>query len=690
MAASLKHMEWSGSVNTFRACAGRWLGTVLVIFLIFVSAGTAGADMVPGAPLSLEGRVAMLRDSTGQLSLTDVLERQDSFVPTKPTASFGYTSDAIWLRLEITAKERKRAVLSLQPNYLDLVDFYIAEERGGLRATDFALWKGGDHRPIQEDGISGLMDAVRLDLKPDRATVVLIRIENRNSSTQVDLRLHPEQNHIIFVTTSALIYGLWFGGMAIMVMIQFVFLYYDRKPQYFWLAMATFGVSMIYFGNLGISRVYLFPGNGRANDFFIGFNAWIGMTISVVSCISIMDIMRKSIFLRIAYAIPAMLGLVGGLFSALGMNLVFGPIGSLAALAIAILNMCVAIYYRNEDGFAGKMRATAYSLTGIGVSMALMQRLGAPLLPNFVMHAYGIAVLGQMLLLTGAMAVRMRDMESRNRMIRQRELETAKTAEKKAADLVEERTEELASAKRVAEEALQAELESQRQKISFFEAVSHQYRTPLAVIRATVDAIGISLPTEDDINKERITRVRRAISRLVDILEVNLVRSRVQGASFQAELEAHSVRNLIAAGTGRAMELMPNAQLELIVDTDTEDALIMADLEMFEIALVSVIENSTKYASDERSSEIALTTRLEGDEIVISIKDKGIGIPEDEISRIFGNGYRGGSAINIEGSGLGLFLVDRIIASHSGTVTAESKVGTGTTISFRLPQAPSV
>ena len=631
--------------------------------------------------------MGVLRDTTGDLTLSDVLAREDRFAPTQPSASFGYTRDVIWLRLEIASDARKSTVLSLQPNYLDRVDFHVAAARGGLEAGDFVVWRGGDHRPLQEDGTSGLMDAVRLDLQPDSPTVVFIRIENRNSSTQVDLRLYPEQNHIVFVTSLALLYGLWFGGMAIMVMIQFVFLYYDRKPQYFWLALATFGVSMIYIGNLGISRVYFFPGDGRANDVFIGFNAWIGMTISVLSCMSIMSIMQKNIVLQITYIAAAVLGLIGGVMAILGMNLAFGPIGSVAASAIAILNMCVALFYRYEDGFAGKLRAVAYSLTGIGVSLALLQRLGAPLLPNFLMHAYGVAVLGQMLLLTGAMAVRMRDLEARNRLTRQRELEASQIAEREAAHLVAERTKELVAAKQFAEEALQVELESQRQKINFLEAVSHQYRTPLAIIRTTVDAIGISLPTQDDVNKDRITRVRRAISRLVDILEMNLVRSRVQGASFKAELEPHPVQRLILAGAHRAMELMPNAPLDLVIDPALEKVQILADLEMFEIALVSVIENSTKYASDERSPHIQLSAGLEGDEVAITIEDNGIGIPEEEIAEVFANGFRGDAAMNIEGSGLGLFLVDRIIASHAGRVTVQSAVGEGTTISFRLPRA---
>ncbi len=72
--------------------------------------------------------------------------------------------------------------------------------------------------------------------------------------------------------------------------------------------------------------------------------------------------------------------------------------------------------------------------------------------------------------------------------------------------MVEEKTRELAVAKKVAEDALRAELQSQEQQVRFMEVISHQYRTPLAAIRSNVDAIGVSLPDSDAANRERLER----------------------------------------------------------------------------------------------------------------------------------------------------------------------------------------
>src|SRR5690606_10583896 len=108
--------------------------------------------------------------------------------------------------------------------------------------------------------------------------------------------------------------------------------------------------------------------------------------------------------------------------------------------------------------------------------------------------AYGAASLLQAIILTGALAMRLRDSEALNKSMQATALFTALNAEKRAARIVEERTEELGRARHVAEERLRAELESQSRQIQFFEAVSHQYRTPLAVIRSNVDSIGLTLP----------------------------------------------------------------------------------------------------------------------------------------------------------------------------------------------------
>ncbi len=650
--------------------------------LLLVAAGQAAGQQ---APLPrLEGRVAMLADPRQELGLEEVLALTDRFVPVRADANFGYTRDGIWLRLALPAAAPGRGVLVLQPNFLDRIDFYIATEREGLRAADFTRVQAGDHRPFAGDGVSGIVDAVRLDFAPGETVLVYINIRNTNSSTHIDLTLVPEADHATRMTVIGLIYGLWFGGMAVLVVIQLVFFYFDRKPQYPWLMASTVGVMLIYVGNLGLSRVFLFPQNGAANDFFLGFNAWGGLTVAVLSCMSILGLSQKPRPLRAIYQAGAVAGIVGCVFAALGQNLAFGPFGASISVLLALGNMLVALYYRHEDGTAGAMRAAAYTVTGIGAALAMLQRMGLPFLPNFVTYAYGLAVLLQILLLTGAMAVRLRDAERRNRALQRSELENAQTAEKIAARLVRHRTRELVEARQIAEEALRVELEAQQHQVRFLEAVSHQYRTPLAVIRANVDAMGLSLPPQDRENHVRVTRIRRSVSRLVDILELNLARSQVQGASFRAALAPVGAERLVLSAVERARELMPGVGIEVAVDPAAGPLPVNADVEMIELALVSLIENAVKYSAAAGQPPVRLALRAEGPGILIEVADRGIGIPDEAQAEVFKKGYRAANVSSVDGSGLGLFLVERIVKAHGGTVAIESALGQGTVVQIRL------
>lgn len=658
----------------------------------------------------LAGRVEVLRDPGQSLGLADVLRRSGDFTPTQPNTNFGYTYDGIWLRLVLPATEQARGVLMLQPNFLDTVDFYVATEQPGLRAADFKRIRRGDHRPYIHDGASGITEALRLDFEPGETKLVYINIRNRNSSTLFSLQLVPEASYPLRMGITGLIYGTWFGGMTVLALIQMVFFYFDRKPQYPLLALSTVGVMLVYMGNLGISRPLFFADNAAGSDFALGFNAWAGLTVSVLSCISILDIRKKPWPLQTTYYAVGLAGLVGIGFAVLGGNILFGPVGSALAVFISILNMLVALYYRYEDGTAGQMRALAYVLTGIGVTLALLQRMSALALPNYIGHAYGISALLQMLLLTGAMAVRLRDAERQSRALRLQELYTAQSAEKIAATLVEYRTRELVEARHIAEEALRVELEAQEQQVRFFEAVSHQYRTPLAIIRSTIDGIGLSLRPDDQSNRDRIARVRRAIAGLVDILELNLARSQVQGGAFRSTLAPVAVGALALSALARARSLMPGSEILLDFDPPGLDAPdfgdpayrsdstaeVMADSGMIELALVNLIENAVKYSAPASGLPVVLGLRRHidapggefGDEIEISVTDHGLGIPPEALSEVMKSGYRASNVRNVMGSGLGLFLVDRIVKAHSGRIEIESVVEQGTTVRIFLPVLP--
>ena len=675
-----------GPIGKYLACV--WLAIVLAMLACPVSAGESSARLDLG-PLQ-ERRLTVLADPSWSLSLTDVIapERQVAFRPVQGSSvNFGYTRNANWLRLELKAAVTGKALLSLAPNFLDFIDVYVAPEHPGLGVADFTPYELGDHRPLSADGLSGLQNVVPLALSAGETTVVYIRIANSNSSTHLNIGIYPTAELATRTSAASLLSGLWFGGMGVLLVIQLVFFYFDRKAQYPLLALSTLGIMLVYAGNLGLSRMLLFPDNGAANDLFMGASAWFGLFASALAYSSILELPRLAPRLHRVYQASAAVGLVGIGFAIFKSNIIFGPIGNNFALLMGVVNVVQGLRTANENGAASRLRAAAFCVLWIGSVLSLSQRQGYFGLPNVFWHAYAISGLVQAILLTGALAVRLRAAEALNSHMREQALVAAQDAERTANALVVEKTRELVSARQIAEDALQAELRSQQQQVRFMEVISHQYRTPLAAIRSNVDSIGISLPAADEGNLSRVKRIQRAIVRLVEMLEVNLARSRLQGPSFQPEMACVAAGDIVVAAAARARDLMPAADIAIDLGPSAQSLRVKADAGMLELAIVNLLENAVKFSAVVGASQVVLSLGADDRTVRIAVRDRGIGIPADELERVMIHGVRGANVGSVEGSGTGLSLVSRVVTAHGGSVGIASNAQEGTVVEIALPLA---
>ncbi|MGO4675484.1 ATP-binding protein [Bosea sp. 2YAB26] len=669
-----------------------WLAVLAAMLVLGIAYLTQAEPPPRPAPLpSLNGTISVLSDPASSLSLAEILDsaKQAEFRTIQGAhVNFGFTRTPVWIRMELPGRVTKQAILSLAPNFLDYVDIYTAAPDAPLSIERFTRHEMGDRRPLPRDGLSALDYAIRLDLAEGATTRVFIRVRNGNSATYLNLRLTSAEDYAAGAALDASLYGAWLGGMGVLLVTQLVFFYFDRKAQYPLLAASTLGIMLIYMGNLGYSRVYLFPENGAANDAFLGFNAWAGLTASAIAYMRILDLRNRAPLLHRLYQGSAAAGLVGVGFAFAGLNMIFGPIGTVLGIVMACVNMVQGLRQWSDEGAASRLRGAAFSALCVGAFLTMAQRLGVAWLPHWAIHSYGIAGLFLTVLLTGALAVRLRDAEALTLRMKDEALRHAQLAENIAAGLVEERTRELVDARRIAEDALHLEKQSQLQQVRFLEVVSHQYRTPLAAIRSSIDSIGLALQPDDGANQGRIERIRRAIARLVEMLEINLARSRVQGPSFRPRIAHVNAGALVVAAHQRACDLLSGPTIKLLIEPRAAQATIVADEGMMELVIINLLENAVKFTALKGSEPIALALGLAGEEITITVTDRGCGIPASELPGAFVLGVRGRYSQAVEGSGLGLFLVKKIVTAHDGRVSIESSEGEGTTVRVALPTAP--
>lgn len=650
-----------------------------------------GAQERP-AKHAISGAVSLLVDPDGKLTLADVIAAQARLTPLPggfrplPGASvnLGYTRDTAWLSIVMSAATTREALLSLAPNFVDQVDVYIAPKRPGLTPADFTHYAMGDHQPLPSDAVSGLENVVPLTLGPMVETLALIRINSGHSALTLTASLYPAEKHTLRVTNSALLSGLWFGGMAALAAIQMVFFLFDRKRTYVLLAFSTCMAMMVYMGNLGVSRLWLFPDGGRGNDWFTGGSVWLGLFASGIAGAHILELPQRYPRVNRVFQGLACLGLVGVVFALADIHPEFAGFGYLVIATLATLGMVMGLLGIDPNASGTRLRAAAYAILWGGVFVTMVQRIGLLPLPNWVAHTYAVSCLIQALLLTGSLAVRLRAAEALNTSMREQALHDAQVAERRAQQLVAARTAELAEAKQTAEDALQAELESQQRQVRFMEVISHQYRTPLAVIRSNVDSIGLSLPQGDVASQRRLDRVRRGIVRLVETLEVNMARSRLNGPAFAPQLRDLSLADLAQTAAMRANDMLAG-QVTLHIQPEAMQAKIPGDPEMLGLAIINLLENAVKYSAATGGAPVTLGCAIDGDNARITVTDQGAGIPAAEIGLVTERAVRGSNAVNTEGSGLGLSLVSRIVAAHGGQLKIDSEIGVGTTVAIMLP-----
>jgi signal transduction histidine kinase len=225
--------------------------------------------------------------------------------------------------------------------------------------------------------------------------------------------------------------------------------------------------------------------------------------------------------------------------------------------------------------------------------------------------------------------------------------------------------------------------EIDRLKDEILSAVSHEMRTPLTAVLGYAEFLLENEPAEEE-RRQCLRILAEQAERLNDLIGDFLQMQRLQARSSSFRFQALPVRELLeeAAKSFRASD----GGDRLSVEVPPGLAPILAEQKGLLEVIERLVANALKYAAD---GEIVLTARQEGDEIVLSVRDNGIGIPTEHLERIFDPLYRIDNSDRREsgGTGLGLALVREIIREHGGRVWAESARGAGSTFFVALPAA---
>ena len=220
----------------------------------------------------------------------------------------------------------------------------------------------------------------------------------------------------------------------------------------------------------------------------------------------------------------------------------------------------------------------------------------------------------------------------------------------------------------------------------FIANVSHELRTPISMLQGYSEAIVDDIAESQEEKKEMAKviydeslRMGRLVNELLDL-------ARMEAGHLQLTLEEINISSFINRIIHKFQGLAKDNEIQLFAEIENGITSISFDPDRIEQVLTNLIDNAIRHTPKGGSVKLSVTSEDKG--IMIRVKDSGSGIPEDDLPFVFERFYKADKARTRgrAGTGLGLAIAKNIIDAHHGHISAQSKLGQGTTFSFLLPR----
>ncbi len=220
----------------------------------------------------------------------------------------------------------------------------------------------------------------------------------------------------------------------------------------------------------------------------------------------------------------------------------------------------------------------------------------------------------------------------------------------------------------------------------FIGNVSHELLTPIASVKAVVETLEDGALDNREIALKFLGRAADEVDSMTQLVNELLTLTRIESGVTEFKFSPTAVSELLLRPVERFAEQAGRKEIELSVDVPLEMPLVLADCEQVWQVIRNFLHNAIKHTP--RSGKVSVSASQMGDEVVLAIKDTGVGIYPDDLPRIFERFYKADRSRNrgaVSGTGLGLSIAKHIVLAHNGRVWAESDLGKGSTFFLALP-----
>lgn len=660
--------------DRIRVCLTGWLLLLagwLPVILLLAAGSILPVEASPDRPHGLTGQtLAYFIDPAASLNPQAAMEAARYQPLTGTTLSLGYTTAVLWVRLTLTnpAGSAVDALLQVEPERLEQVSLFMPGSGGGYQTLHNGLRVAVDQRPVPHRSL-----AFPLRLEPARTTVCYLRIQTRNAMTFKPVVWQPAGFHkAMGLEDMIVMFGV--GLMVSLSVYAILFLPLQNEWSAPWLGSASLFACLIELSLGGYGYAYLWPDNpewalqaplvlGAIGQIFI--NRFLKRYLDV-------DYQHQP--LAAAWMDWVLVALMTGMVAhTLGYPMVSGLPLAIPLILISLLTHLVITLH----AVLHSSRVALYLMAGQALGhFATFVHLAesAAWLPfgnlsgsSLSLIVYFVSVLFFFLGVVRRVTLIQKQKESAESLA----LELQRTLCEGLEIQVEERTQKMNEAREEAEQA-------NRAKGVFMAKISHELRVPLHVI------LGYAALLRRDIHgpgiPDYLAHLEAAANQLLkltgDILDYTRIERDLMVMCPEPVYLGRLLNRwqeegaLLAARRGNRFASVFSRSLPAVVDVDAG---------RLGQAVRVFLANAARYT--ERGSiqlEVApVWLGADRIQLIISIRDTGIGIPADDRARIFKPFERGSNTTHHEGMGLGLTIARQIISAMSGEITVESTPGAG-------------
>ena len=650
----------------------------MVLFLLVLAAPVTATPLLlaDSREYKLAGHLEMLSDPAGTLTLAEVAgSASGRFRPLPGFLGIGYGDQTIWLRFTFarTAAYHDECYLRLGPAYLDNLTVYVQEGAEPGDPSSYREYRLGDHQPATNRPVRHPLFVVPVQMPTLDEHTVYLRLRT-TSAIELSGSILPPVEMVSFIDSNILYNGVYLGVTLAIVLVNLLYFLRFRDPVIGYYVLYITALFANYLGVEGLI-VLLWPGHPPLlSDYLVACGSGSAYIFFSLFGMHLFNTGREHSWAHryfqyvIAVGVLMIMSVVFGWYSRVAGFVMLNGL----ALVLVMTGLSVRLVRRGELG--GKIYLLAFSLSNLGFAVTFLRLLTVLPVNALTSHAYQTGTVLNMILISLALTERLHAAEKQAAAV-------AMGAEARAVQLAEEMTGELRQKQQELTVALQTEQELLRRRTRFLEMITHEYRTPLAIIRTNLDIM-------EDRGGEAVTtlrpyldKMRRGVVRLIEVMEVALARVRVDELSAGAKFYPLPLVPLLMKVVEEARRLRPERLIEAkIADGPWE---ISGDAVMLKTAINNLVDNACKYSPPETTIQVSLV--CDNEVVAVLVRDQGQGIPESELDKVFDKYYRGTGSSGSGGAGIGLYMVRRIIEQHHGFIVLSGGETVGTVVKVVLP-----